>query len=86
MQASQKICAVVPVKITAQAKQRLAALLPAVRRQELALAMGIDRPLRHRVFECERHAFLPGHIDPAALAGRDALVEPGQHRDRAVDA
>jgi len=42
MQASRKICAVVPVKITAQAKQRLAALLPAVRRQELALAMFED--------------------------------------------
>lgn len=42
MQASRKICAVVPVKITAQAKQRLTALLPAVRRQELALAMFED--------------------------------------------
>lgn len=42
MQASRKICAVVPVKSTAQAKQRLAALLPAVRRQELALAMFED--------------------------------------------
>ena len=42
MQASRKICAVVPVKITAQAKQRLAALLPAVRRQDLALAMFED--------------------------------------------
>ncbi|MGZ3328936.1 MAG: 2-phospho-L-lactate guanylyltransferase, partial [Xanthobacteraceae bacterium] len=42
MQASRKICAVVPVKSTAQAKQRLAALLPAVRRQGLALAMFED--------------------------------------------
>ena len=42
MQASRKICAVVPVKSTAQAKQRLAALLPAARRQELALAMFED--------------------------------------------
>jgi 2-phospho-L-lactate guanylyltransferase len=42
MSASQGICAVVPVKDTAQAKQRLAALLPAARRQELALAMFED--------------------------------------------
>jgi 2-phospho-L-lactate guanylyltransferase len=42
MSASEGICAVVPVKDTAQAKQRLAALLPAARRQELALAMFED--------------------------------------------
>jgi 2-phospho-L-lactate/phosphoenolpyruvate guanylyltransferase len=42
MSVSQGICAVVPVKDTAQAKQRLAALLPAARRQELALAMFED--------------------------------------------
>jgi 2-phospho-L-lactate guanylyltransferase len=42
MSASQGICAVVPVKDTAQAKQRLAALLPAARRRELALAMFED--------------------------------------------
>jgi len=42
MSASRKICVVVPVKDTAQSKQRLAALLPAERRQELALAMFED--------------------------------------------
>jgi 2-phospho-L-lactate guanylyltransferase len=42
MSVSRKICAVVPVKDTVQAKQRLAALLPAARRQELALAMFED--------------------------------------------
>jgi 2-phospho-L-lactate/phosphoenolpyruvate guanylyltransferase len=42
MSVSRKICAVVPVKDTVQAKQRLAALLPADRRQELALAMFED--------------------------------------------
>ena len=42
MSVSRKICAVVPVKDTAQAKQRLAALLPAARRRELALAMFED--------------------------------------------
>jgi 2-phospho-L-lactate/phosphoenolpyruvate guanylyltransferase len=42
MRVSRKICAVVPVKDTVQAKQRLAALLPADRRQELALAMFED--------------------------------------------
>jgi 2-phospho-L-lactate guanylyltransferase len=39
---SRKICVVVPVKDTVQAKQRLAALLSAERRQELALAMFED--------------------------------------------
>ena len=42
MSVSRKICVVVPVKDTVQAKQRLAALLPAERRQELALAMFED--------------------------------------------
>ena len=42
MSVSRKICAVIPVKDTAQAKQRLAALLPAARRRELALAMFED--------------------------------------------
>jgi len=42
MSVSRKICAVVPVKDTVQAKQRLAALLSAERRQELALAMFED--------------------------------------------
>jgi 2-phospho-L-lactate/phosphoenolpyruvate guanylyltransferase len=42
MRISRKICVVVPVKDTVQAKQRLAALLPAERRQELALAMFED--------------------------------------------
>jgi 2-phospho-L-lactate/phosphoenolpyruvate guanylyltransferase len=42
MSVSRKICAVVPVKDTVQAKQRLAALLPAERRQELARAMFED--------------------------------------------
>jgi 2-phospho-L-lactate guanylyltransferase len=42
MSGSRKICVVVPVKDTGQAKQRLAALLPAERRQELALAMFED--------------------------------------------
>ena len=42
MSVSRKICVVVPVKDTAQAKQRLAGLLPAERRQELALAMFED--------------------------------------------
>src|SRR3954468_20786267 len=39
MSVPRKICVVVPVKDTVQAKQRLAALLPAERRQELALPM-----------------------------------------------
>src|SRR3954471_10776147 len=42
MSVPRKICVVVPVKDTVQAKQRLAALLPAERRQELALAMFED--------------------------------------------
>jgi 2-phospho-L-lactate/phosphoenolpyruvate guanylyltransferase len=42
MSVSRKICVVVPVKDSVQAKQRLAALLPAERRQELALAMFED--------------------------------------------
>ena len=42
MSVSRKICVVVPVKDTVQAKQRLATLLPAERRQELALAMFED--------------------------------------------
>ncbi len=42
MSVSRKICVVVPVKDTVQAKQRLAALLAAERRQELALAMFED--------------------------------------------
>src|SRR6478752_6264301 len=42
MSVSRKICVVVPVKDTVQAKQRLAALLPAEQRQELALAMFED--------------------------------------------
>ena len=42
MSVSRKICVVVPVKDTVQAKQRLAGLLPAERRQELALAMFED--------------------------------------------
>jgi 2-phospho-L-lactate guanylyltransferase len=39
MSGSHQICAVVPVKDTRRAKQRLARILPAARRQELALAM-----------------------------------------------
>jgi 2-phospho-L-lactate guanylyltransferase len=39
MNASQKIIAVIPVKETTDAKQRLADVLPGVRRQQLALAM-----------------------------------------------
>ena len=39
MSGSHKICAVVPVKDTRQAKQRLAGILAGARRQELALAM-----------------------------------------------
>jgi 2-phospho-L-lactate/phosphoenolpyruvate guanylyltransferase len=42
MSVARKICAVIPVKDTAQAKQRLANLLPAARRRELALAMFED--------------------------------------------
>jgi hypothetical protein len=53
---------------------------------QAATHVPIDRPFRHRVFERERHAFLPRHIDPAALAGLRALVKRGEHRDRAVDA
>jgi 2-phospho-L-lactate/phosphoenolpyruvate guanylyltransferase len=39
MSGPHQICAVVPVKDTRQAKQRLARILPVARRQELALAM-----------------------------------------------
>jgi 2-phospho-L-lactate/phosphoenolpyruvate guanylyltransferase len=39
MNASQEIIAVIPVKETTDAKQRLADVLPGVRRQQLALAM-----------------------------------------------
>jgi 2-phospho-L-lactate guanylyltransferase len=39
MSTQRKICAVVPVKETRQAKQRLAGVLGAARRQQLALAM-----------------------------------------------
>src|SRR3954447_25994102 len=37
--------------------------------------VGIDRPFRHRVLERERYAFLPGHVDPATLAGLRALEQ-----------
>ena len=39
---ARRICAVVPVKDTAQAKQRLAGMLSAEQRGELALAMAED--------------------------------------------
>ena len=39
---ARRICAVVPVKDTAQAKQRLAGMLSAEQRRELALAMAED--------------------------------------------
>ena len=42
MNIPQEICAVVPVKDTRKAKQRLAGILPGARRQELALAMVED--------------------------------------------
>jgi 2-phospho-L-lactate guanylyltransferase len=67
MYVSRKICAVVPVKDTAQAKQRLAALLSATRRQELALAMFEDvMATVHGVRELAGIVVVT--VDPAAAA------------------
>ena len=67
MRARRNICAVVPVKETARAKQRLAGILSAAQRQQLALAMAED--------VLETLASVPGlagivvvTVDPAAAA------------------
>jgi 2-phospho-L-lactate guanylyltransferase len=67
MNAPRKICAVVPVKDTQDAKQRLAAVLSGARRQELALAMFED-VLAALARVPELAGILVVTIDPAAAA------------------
>jgi 2-phospho-L-lactate guanylyltransferase len=71
MTANRNICAVVPVKDTTAAKQRLAGLLPAAQRRELALAMCED-VLTTLSTVSELAGIVVVTVDPAAaaLAGR----------------
>ncbi len=61
------ICAVVPVKETSHAKQRLAGILPAAARQQLALAM-IEDVLDALARVAELAGILVVTVDPAATA------------------
>lgn len=65
MTSSREICAVVPIKDTAQAKQRLAGLLSQKQRRALALAMAED-VLRALVRVRELAGILVVTVDPAA--------------------
>jgi len=67
MNAPRQICAVVPVKDTREAKQRLAAVLSGARRQELALAMLAD-VLAALAHVPELAGVVVATIDPAAAA------------------
>ena len=64
---ARRICAVVPVKDTAQAKQRLAGMLSAEQRRELALAMAED-VLQTLASASELAGILVVTADPAAAA------------------
>ena len=83
MNASRKICAVVPVKETTDAKQRLAAVLSAAQRRELALAM-LEDVLAALAGVRELAGILVVTVDPAAsaMAARlGARVSAGGARD-----
>jgi 2-phospho-L-lactate guanylyltransferase len=67
MNAGRNICAVVPVKDTAEAKQRLAGVLSPAQRRELALAM-LDQVLAVLSSVPELSGILVVTIDPAAAA------------------
>ena len=67
MNARRKICAVVPVKDTRDAKQRLAGVLDCARRQELALAM-LEDVLAALAAVSELAGILVVTNDPAAAA------------------
>ena len=67
MKTERKICAVVPVKDTRQAKQRLAGVLDAARRRELALAM-LEDVLAAVARVPELAGILVVTIDRAAIA------------------
>ncbi len=67
MSAPRKICAVVPIKDTAQAKQRLAGILSAAQRRSLALAMAED-VLETLASVCELAGIVVVTVDPAAAA------------------
>jgi 2-phospho-L-lactate/phosphoenolpyruvate guanylyltransferase len=67
MNAPRNICAVVPVKETRDAKQRLAGVLTPVQRQELALAM-LEDVLAAVTAVPELAGILVVTIDPAAAA------------------
>jgi 2-phospho-L-lactate guanylyltransferase len=71
MRARRRICAVLPIKETAQAKQRLAGVLSAEQRRQLALAMAED-VLESLVSVAELAEIVVVTIDPAAagIAGR----------------
>jgi 2-phospho-L-lactate/phosphoenolpyruvate guanylyltransferase len=67
MNALRNICAVVPVKDTAEAKQRLAGVLSPTQRRELALAM-LDHVLAALSSVPELAGMLVVTVDPAATA------------------
>jgi 2-phospho-L-lactate guanylyltransferase len=67
MNARRKICAVVPVKETSNAKQRLAAVLSAAQRRELALAM-LEDVLAVLASVRELAGIVVVTVDPAACA------------------
>jgi 2-phospho-L-lactate/phosphoenolpyruvate guanylyltransferase len=67
MSGPHQICAVVPVKDTRQAKQRLARILPVARRQELALAM-LEDVLAALASVRELAGIVVVTADPAAAA------------------
>jgi 2-phospho-L-lactate guanylyltransferase len=76
MKSSHQICAVVPVKDTRRAKQRLAGILPGARRQELALAM-LEDVLATLARVRELAGIVVVTADPAAAAiaiGRGARI------------
>ncbi len=83
MSGIRKVWAVVPVKETAQSKQRLAGVLPQAQRQELALAMAGD-VLRALALVPQLDGILVVTADPAAadLAARyGARVSQEQARE-----
>jgi 2-phospho-L-lactate/phosphoenolpyruvate guanylyltransferase len=71
MSAHRRICAVVPVKDTTRAKQRLADVLTAEQRRLLALAM-VEDVLQTLASVCELAEIVVVTVDPAAaaIAGR----------------
>jgi 2-phospho-L-lactate guanylyltransferase len=71
MSATRRICAVVPVKDTTRAKQRLADVLSAEQRRQLALAM-VEDVLQTLAAVSELAGIVVVTVDPAAaaLAGR----------------